>query len=327
MDCPPPDPPPIGSEVVLLPFTGALWGATCVQTFMYFVHYSRNDRLPLKLLVVWLWMADTVHLILTLLGVYQLTVVHYGDLAFVSTISPNFLTVVSCPVQLYFTYRIWIISGKNPLFGIVFVPLAIAQPAIYTGARSCYGNITTNKTLYGITEMLIAVWSTSAGIDVLIAASLSYYVWRFKTTLSGFRSTDKLLDRVAVLTINTGVWTALCSLFTIITITAFPSSPAFTAVAFLICPLYCNTLLANLNSRGFLRGSDDDPMGDQFRPSFNGSLAFATDELESTTRATRTTNDAFGISLGTMTSTQGPSTTDVADLKDQENKVYLRSAV
>jgi len=259
-DCPLIIPPPIGSEVVLLPFTGALWGATCVQTFLYFIHHARNDFLPLKILVAYLWMADTAHLVLTLLGVYQLTVVHYGDLAFVNTISTNFLwslfltTIVSCPVQLYFTYRIWLISGKKRIFSMFFILLAVAQPAIYTAFLViCYGNITTNRTLYAIKELLIAVWSISAGIDVLIAASLVYlYINKFKTATSGFQSTNKFLDRFTVWTVNTGIWTAICSLFTIITLTAFPTSPAFTAVAFLICPLYCNTLLANLNCRGYV---------------------------------------------------------------------------
>jgi len=317
-------PPNFGSEVVLLPFTGALWGATCVQTFLYFVHHSRGDILLHKILVIWLWLADTVHLILTLLGVYQLTIVHYGDFAFISTISQNFLwslfftTVVSCPVQLYFTYRIWIISGRKAIFPVVFVPLAIAQPAIYTAFLViCYGNITTNRTLYAVTDLLIAVWSTSAAIDILIAASLLYYVRKLKTAISGFQSTGKILDRAAVLTVNTGAWTALCSLFTIITISAFPTSPAFTAVAFLICPLYCNTLLANLNSRGYIRGGDfNDPVGYRYRTSFDGSFGFA--RGSGATRSTQTPRpDAIGISLGAMDSSQHTNNSVTEVLKDK----------
>ena len=82
-----------------------------------------------------------------------------------------------------------------------------------------------------------------------------------------------------MLAINTGAWTALCSLFTIITVrhssspipprsladcallrpshaqlAAFPDFQAYLALELVICPLYCNAVLANLNSRGFIRG-------------------------------------------------------------------------
>ncbi|RDB26027.1 hypothetical protein Hypma_006346 [Hypsizygus marmoreus] len=309
MSCPLPDPPPIGSEVILLPFTGAFWGATCVQTFLYFVQLPGFGLLSaiggcVPCIDLINRMADTAHLVLTLLGVYQLTVVHYGDLAFVSTISTNFLWslfltvhilsmwscaadfaedhgILPCAIILYISNMD---SRKKSIVGI-FIPLAIAQPAIYAG-RVIFGDLLRKYYDQQDFELLLAVWSISAGVDVLIAACLLYlYINKFKAATNGFQrhvgdiqtpfthsrmlyySTDKYLDRIVVWTVNTGVWTAICSLFTIITLSAFPSSPAFTAVAFLICPLYCNTLLANLNCRGYVINGNGN---------FDGQIGFGT---------------------------------------------------
>ena len=39
-------------------------------------------------------------------------------------------------------------------------------------------------------------------------------------------------------------------------IAAFPNFQAYLALELVICPLYCNAVLANLNSRAFIRGGD-----------------------------------------------------------------------
>ena len=76
---------------------------------------------------------------------------------------------------------------------------------------------------------------------------------------------------MTIVVVNTGVITAIFGILTIVTVRRLPSSSRaysntvpklvtlpnteiYTAAYFPICPLYCNTILANLNVRAYLRG-------------------------------------------------------------------------
>ncbi|THU91396.1 hypothetical protein K435DRAFT_968222 [Dendrothele bispora CBS 962.96] len=270
-----------GSQVALIPVACALWGASCVQLFFYFINYSSTDRPILKWTAFWTWSADTAHMVAALYGFYMLTAKHWGDVEYVGTLNLAYVwsllltTLVSSPVQLFFAYRLWMFSGRRNIF-IAILPLVIAQPGLLTAFTvTCYSrDTTTNATLYMMQNLPVAAWSIAAGCDILITFSLLGYLWKSRNqplTLSGFHSSKKTLDRMTVLTINTGVWTAIVSLLTMILLVALPEDPAFTAVSFLMGPLYCNTLLANLNSRGYLRSADGDSSDVVFNHTFGST--------------------------------------------------------
>lgn len=66
-------------------------------------------------------------------------------------------------------------------------------------------------------DLLVVQWSLSATTDVLIAVMLVFLFWKHYSTAE-LRSTHKLLERLVILTVNTGVWTAVCSLFVIVAV-------------------------------------------------------------------------------------------------------------
>jgi len=104
--------------------TGILYGVTCVQAFLYFQNYP-EDRLWLKLTVLFLWLCDTVGLALVTHGVYFYAVTNFANPAAfqdpTSTIMLHLMiTVLSdAVVRSLFGQRLWILSGGN-------VPLASA---------------------------------------------------------------------------------------------------------------------------------------------------------------------------------------------------------
>ncbi|PIL37556.1 hypothetical protein GSI_01250 [Ganoderma sinense ZZ0214-1] len=115
-------------------------------------------------------------------------------------------------------------------------------------------------------KLPMAFWGVQAAEDVLISLTLIFLLWQRRIS-DGFKSTDKILHRLTVFVINTGVWTALCALFTIITLAAYPNVQIYVSLNFVVCPLYCNTLLANLNARGFIRGDNYTEPSANTRPS------------------------------------------------------------
>ncbi len=69
-------------------------------------------------------------------------------------------------------------------------------------------------------KLLLGEWAISATTDALIALTLLFFIWKLRATNTDrvYVSTNKVLERIVVLTINTGVWTAICSLFSIVAV-------------------------------------------------------------------------------------------------------------
>ncbi|KAF9267527.1 hypothetical protein L218DRAFT_955399 [Marasmius fiardii PR-910] len=101
------------------------------------------------------------------------------------------------------------------------------------------------------------VWVTGAGIgsaaaaDILIAASLCYYLSKSRT---GFKRTDSLISTLIIYTLTTGLMTSIIDIIIIIAFTTMPTNYVWLAFFWIVGRCYVNSLLAALNSRDSLRG-------------------------------------------------------------------------
>jgi len=72
----------------------SIYGITCVQTYLYYTKYSKNDQLPMKFMIATLWQVidnyiyifwvvsrvlDSIHLALVTMMVYHYTISNWGD--------------------------------------------------------------------------------------------------------------------------------------------------------------------------------------------------------------------------------------------------------
>ncbi|KAI0747058.1 hypothetical protein C8Q80DRAFT_1179090 [Daedaleopsis nitida] len=197
-----------------------------------------------------------------------------------------FTGFVSLPTQVYFVLRIRRLVNLNQTrawrwftFIVVstFILCSIFQFVGYVvflylclqGPKSFEGVVLIEK-------LPIAFWAAGAAEDVLISLILLWLLWRDRiiNTLAGLRGeetdpmtapsqrTTRLLQRVSIVVLNTGIWTAGVALAIIIALRIAPALQLYPGLFFNLGPLYCNTLLANLNGRGFIRGDEyeiDDP--------------------------------------------------------------------
>ncbi|KAJ6620260.1 hypothetical protein B0H10DRAFT_2022003 [Mycena sp. CBHHK59/15] len=235
-----------------------LWGITCMQTFLYIVHHQERDPLWIKLMVVWLWFMDTAHTVLVARGFWVLVYkVHDPFILSQEYLYAGvFTALVAFPTQLFFTYRIWKLSNNWVPVAIVFVIAALYQlGGTIAFTVICLQHGPTAEIIFQIQRLPMSLWGVGAAQDVLISAVLLWMLW---TSRGGqyFQSTDQMLARLSVLVVNTGLWTALVALFIIITMVVWPAIQIYVSLYFVLCPLYCNTLLANLNAREFVRGKD-----------------------------------------------------------------------
>ncbi|KAK7042609.1 hypothetical protein R3P38DRAFT_2891405 [Favolaschia claudopus] len=236
-----------------------LWGITCMQTFLYIVHHQAKDALWIKLLVAWLWFMDTAHTVVVARGFWVLVYkVHDPFILSQEYLYAGVFTgLVAFPTQLFFTYRVWRLSNKLIPVAIVLVLAAAYQlGATIAFTAICLEHGPTAEIIFQIEKLPMSMWGVGAAEDVLISAALMWMLWRSREDRVFFRSTDQMLSRLSVLVVNTGLWTALVALFVIITMVVWPTVQIYVSLYFVLCPLYCNTLLANLNAREYVRGDD-----------------------------------------------------------------------
>ncbi|KAJ7216772.1 hypothetical protein C8J57DRAFT_1396359 [Mycena rebaudengoi] len=231
--------------------TAALWGIQSLQTY--------SDDPCLWLQVAWSWLADTVHQGLLLSYEYSILITHFGDLGprfRINTVySPsvswaNILHPVICisvPIQLFFLNRIWRCSEREKNIIPLFLVACILLEIVYF-QWALRKDVTTTTILVGTKRAVgVTYLVTAASIDVIIAISMVCLLWEAKLDTS-LTITKRLLTNLIVYSVNSGLWTALIAMI------AYPDTFVFIGLYMSISPIYCNTLLANLNIRQHIRG-------------------------------------------------------------------------
>ncbi|ETW76878.1 hypothetical protein HETIRDRAFT_328274 [Heterobasidion irregulare TC 32-1] len=206
--------------VVILGGMGAtaLSGAVAALVFLYFRMYS-TDALKTKALVFWLWVIDAAHTCLINTSNWESLMVHFGDRDmgdFIPTLTA--LTILFTDVNLCLSHhslyayamrkisRKWYISA--PL--MFMATLRLAQSPL----RLCMNSILMlfSIELRSWEHFMTRFWSIttayclSAAIDIYLSMTLCYFL-RVHRKCIGMNSTNKLLDRIMINTVNNGTAT------------------------------------------------------------------------------------------------------------------------
>ncbi|QRW21583.1 hypothetical protein RhiXN_06572 [Rhizoctonia solani] len=216
-------------------FNWGLFGILVLQVYIYYLSFP-NDSRVIKSLVYGLFFVDCVQTALTTHNAWHFLSKGWGDLRVLSDPGWSWIAVpllsgiVSSTVQLFFAWRIWVLSKSIPLAGLI-VAIAIAQGlcAMYS---VCYLNdITQIATLFPSAT----VWlGGSALCDFIITISMVTFLARAST---GFSQTDSVITKLIRMTVETGLKNNLHMI------------PALA-----LAKLYTNTLLATFNSRSVAFG-------------------------------------------------------------------------
>ncbi|KAF8890366.1 hypothetical protein BD779DRAFT_265644 [Infundibulicybe gibba] len=228
-----------------------LYGVLSVQVYMYYLGFPR-DRAVAKCLVFGLYAVETLQTALVTHDAFMTFGVDYGDVTALDNVLlagisiPILSGIVSCTVQIFFAYRIFILSRSKLL------PSVICIIALTQGSAGLAQGVQATKTGHWSelqTDAFISctVWLTGAAVcDIIIAISMSYCLSRSET---GFRSTQILISKLIRLTIETGCMTAATATADIALFLAFPHSTYHTTPALILAKAYSNTLLVTFNNR------------------------------------------------------------------------------
>ncbi|KAF8555074.1 hypothetical protein OG21DRAFT_1484163 [Imleria badia] len=212
---------------------------------------------------------DTIHEALIITGVYKYIIAGLLNPLAILDENPELAiqilsaAMISMPTQGFLVYRIYVFSGKNIVAPILWAIQMIYQfvaaflyvaKSFYTtnGTTNVVGLTALNDTFF--TDITISCLALAAVVDVLIAIAMTYLLLQ-KRNATGFRNSAHILQRLTMFAVNTGIWTATFAVMSVILMRALPSTNlVYLVFAIPLASLYCNTLLANLNARTYIRG-------------------------------------------------------------------------
>ncbi|KAF9238081.1 hypothetical protein BU15DRAFT_62728 [Melanogaster broomeanus] len=214
---------------------GAYWG----------MHLFGAVRYQLIAMVVVVLALDTAHKFLLCAGIWNPLIQYYGDIHNLFVIQSPALfapSVTPSSVVARFCHRYNPTSHIGSGFGSL-ITYIFCNCAVKTWKVSAVENLVNASN--GIT----------AAVDIVIAIAMCTLLAMGRSGFS--EKTDQLVLRLIVISLNTGLWTAILALLSIILLVSLPSTEVvYTGVYYPLGSLYCNTLLANLNVRPYLRGGE-----------------------------------------------------------------------
>ncbi|KAG1724664.1 hypothetical protein EDB19DRAFT_2043418 [Suillus lakei] len=264
-----------------------LFGLSSVQAFVYFQTHRGTGIIFYKLVVIWLWILDALHLALIIHCVYYYLVINYTNIGALTEIIWSFKLQIIIDVfiiygvHLLYVYRIWIVSkGRSRILAITAGIIVILGSGVAIGNCSNATLVVGSSSFNPMPALIWAIyqchmfsdlikieWSTYMTLgtitfaDIVVASSLCYLL---ATSRTGFSSTDSLITKLMVYIINTGSLTSICSMAVVITCAVMPTNFIFLALEFLVAKLYVNSFLALLNARYYAQTNTDTNHSYQF---------------------------------------------------------------
>ncbi|KAF9016714.1 hypothetical protein BDZ89DRAFT_1045619 [Hymenopellis radicata] len=171
-----------------------LYGITVLQTYQYFNQYWLRDRWYLRIMVVVLALVDLLVNVMDMVLVWDVLI--SGTSAETATTGAG---VIAFIVQLFYAYRLWILSIE----GVAFV--------------------------------------CSRG-DFLISTSMIVFLMRSRQV--GLKSTDHLINKLVIYTINSGLLTMICNAMALTLTVVYPRTFYYMIFYFSISTCYVTSVLA-----------------------------------------------------------------------------------
>ncbi|KAH6904702.1 hypothetical protein BKA70DRAFT_1153901 [Coprinopsis sp. MPI-PUGE-AT-0042] len=247
----------MGAMFIGVIVSGVLHGVCLVQAYMYFTNY-RQDPWFIRAMVMITCTFDAIHLSFITHSLYHYLISSYHDELQLqkvvwSIIMEALLTGVNGGiVQTFYTYRVWKLSKRNYFLSGFILFLILATTGSGTAWVVLGMQSKTYRELLEITPLTITINALSTAVDILIAASLCWFLHRSRT---GFKRSDTIITKLMVWIINTGMLTTICAVSSLIALVVSPNTLIYATFYFCIGRFYTNSFLGTLNARRSISGS------------------------------------------------------------------------
>lgn len=239
-------------------FNWGLFGILVLQVYIYHLSFP-NDSRVIKTLVYSLFFVDCVQTALTTHNAWHFLSKGWGDISVLTNPGWSWIAVpllsgiVSATVQLFFAWRIWVLSKSVPLAGlIVCIALTQGTCAMYSGIRfEIIDDVAKIASLFPTATIWLG---GSALCDFIITISMVTFLARAST---GFSQTDSVITKLIRMTVETGLVTTTAAITELILFLVYEHNNLHMIPALALAKLYTNTLLATFNSRSLAFSSSN----------------------------------------------------------------------
>lgn len=204
----------------------------------------------MKIMVWVIFIADLLNTAFDWAYLYRSLIISYGKVEvlgeadWIFATDPALTGLIAAAVQLFFAWRIKILTKSWILCGLVgVVALLGGVSGIWTAIE--VGKVPTFTDFQNFKVTVILWLAAEVFGDIVITTILVLYLRKHRT---GFSGSDLVIDRIIRLTVQTGLITAIVALLDLIFFLADPTGTHL-LFNFPLCKLYTNSLMSSLNSR------------------------------------------------------------------------------
>ncbi|KAF8186621.1 hypothetical protein BJ912DRAFT_456599 [Pholiota molesta] len=255
-----------GGVLLGLIFSYTLYGVSCLQVFIYSMN-CEGDPTFTKAMVGVLWLAETGNQICLVIGSWNTFVEKWGNLINLTAVQLGITHhiwvghIVIISVQMYLARRIYLFGRSvgtrsrkiyMAMYLLVVVLLACGEITVIIVfiVKSYHGRNLSALTTPVETALNEALRILAATIDILVAIGMVYLL---RATTPRLTKSKQLVQRMLIVTVSSGSLTAFFATIVMILLAVSPYHLWFCIFDFPLGSLYFNTLLANLNSRSYIR--------------------------------------------------------------------------
>ncbi|KAJ7816493.1 hypothetical protein B0H14DRAFT_2844538 [Mycena olivaceomarginata] len=247
--------PVIGPYFLGNSFNYLLMGTLTVQTYTYWQNFE-HDRKATKWLVAVLFFLELAETGFATHEAWYFSVENWGNFTalagapwtgYVHVIAVG---VVSAMVQIFYAVRLSTLrkSFITKLLTGLIVLLALAQCTAATVATALNAKIPTLSELLKL-HPVYSFWLVASFVtDILISGSMIWILYTAKNT-AFTPTTNNLLDRLNINSVQTGGITAACAGVTLILFLKSTDTVYYGIPLYMLGKLYSNSLVATLNAR------------------------------------------------------------------------------
>ncbi|KAH9929424.1 uncharacterized protein B0H18DRAFT_1117458 [Fomitopsis serialis] len=245
----------LGAAFIGIVLSTVLYGVSCLQTYLYYTHYSKGDSLRLKLFVSLVVALDTLHVALISTAYYHYTVTNFGDSSALKRVTWSlavqitFGGLVGLLVQLFFAKRIYVLGKRRLVIpGIIgllgFVELGCSIAYTIAGYSDHYFSVSGKE---GHADAYTSTALTANIVcDLLIAGCTVYYLREGRTA---FYRTNKAVTLLMTYALSTCILAMIFSLVCLITWVTMNQTLIYAVFYWILIRIYPCSFLSTLNSR------------------------------------------------------------------------------
>lgn len=226
-----------------------LYGIELCQTFYYYRSYPSDTR-RLRCFVCFIVFADTIHAFFSMILIYNVLIINYNNPSYLNKTHwlfdayPSFVGIISFAVQLFFAWRVRVLTRSAWLFGALSIiclsnlafGLAVSVEAgkamIFTDVRDF--------------KRIVLIWLLiSMTAEIILTGVLTWFLRKPALFLS---SSNDLVKRISRLTLSNGLITTIWTLGDVL---SYFEGGVGTHLIFCypLAKLYIISMLSTLNTR------------------------------------------------------------------------------